>query len=304
MRSFTIDGTNNAEASFPGLPPGESGGHRRGWSAGSTWSLAPTLINDLRIGQQKSNTDFLRPRLHEPMMSSSLFTDPLGPADFSQGRTVPVWDITDNLTKVKGAHTIKGGFTIRLVQQDGWREDYAWPFVGTYIQNGNTVPAGIGPSGNISSSDRSTFEEAYNDLLGRMAYVRVQYYSDLAKFQPAGTSRFRSTINREYGFFIQDDWKLHPRFTLNYGLRYELNGVAFDKNGYQGTLEPAAGINAANALTNITVKKGGAWYNNDYNNFAPACGLCLGSHRRREVGRPRRRRHLLRPHDQCRLHAG
>jgi hypothetical protein len=273
MRTYSIDGTNGAEASFPGLAAGQQGGHRMGWAAGSTWTLSPNMVNDLRVGGQKSNSDFLRPRLHEAMMSATLFTDPLGPADYGQGRTVPSIQIIDNLTRTTGAHTIKAGVQLRFITQDGWRDDYAWPIVTTYAnQNGNNTPSSVVLAA-ITSADKTRFDGAYSDLLGRMTYVRQNYYSDLATFQPAGTSRFRSTKNREYGFFLQDDWKVTRRLTLNVGLRYELMSVPFDANGYQGTLEPAASINAMNALNNITVKKGGSWFKNDYNNFAPRFGF-------------------------------
>jgi hypothetical protein len=274
MRTYSTDGTNGAEASYPGLPAGQQGGHRNGWSAGSTWTLSSSMVNDLRVGGQKSNSDFLRPRLHEAMMSASLFTDPLGPSDFGQGRTVPSIQIIDNLTRTSGSHTYKAGVQLRFITQDGWRDDYAWPFVATYSnQNGNNTPAGIGPTVGISSADKTRFDNAYADLLGRITYVRQTFYSDLAKFQPAGTSRFRSTKNREYGFFFQDDWKVTRRLTLNLGIRYELMSVPFDANGYQGTLEPAASINALSASNTISVQKGGSWFKNDYNNFAPRFGF-------------------------------
>lgn len=269
MRTYSIDGTNNAEASFPGLAYGQQGGHRRGFSAGSTWTIGGTLVNDLRVGQQKSNSDFLRPRLHEAMMYSNLFTDPLGPSDFGQGRTVPTWDITDNLTKIRGAHTIKVGTTLRFVRQDGWRDDFAWPMVATSTSYGNATPASIGPQTGITSADRARFDYIYADLLGRMGYTRIAYYSDLEKFQPAGTSRVRGTINREYAVFLQDDWKLSPRFTLNAGVRWELFGAPFDAAGYQGVLTPIDQVYAGGAHTNLTVKKGGDWYKTDWNNFAP-----------------------------------
>jgi len=273
MRTYSTDGTNNAEASYPGLPAGQQGGHRNGWSAGSTYTLNANTVNDLRVGGQKSNSDFLRPRLHEPMMSSSLFTDPLGPNDWGQGRTVPLTDLVDNITHTRGSHTLKAGAQIRFVKQNTWRDDFAWPFVATYAnQNGANTPSNI-VLANISSADKTTFDNAYGDLLGRMSYVRQYYYSDLATFQPAGTSRVRDFINREYSFFFQDDWKVSRRLTFNLGIRYELMGVPFEDNGYQGNLVPQQNINSMNALTNITVSKGGSWYKNDHNNFAPRFGF-------------------------------
>jgi hypothetical protein len=44
--------------------------------------------------------------------------------------------------------------------------------------------------------------------------------------------------NREYGFFVQDDFKLRPRLTLNLGLRYEVLTPFVDKNDLMVNFDP------------------------------------------------------------------
>ena len=67
-----------------------------------------------------------------------------------------------------------------------------------------------------------------------------------------------------YGFagFLQDDWRVTPRLTVNLGIRYELNTVVHDANGQMGNFDPVQGIYQTNNP-----------YNGDHNNFAPRLGF-------------------------------
>ena len=67
-----------------------------------------------------------------------------------------------------------------------------------------------------------------------------------------------------YGFagFLQDDWRMTPRLTVNLGIRYELNTVVHDANGQMGNFDPIRGIYQTNNP-----------YNGDHNNFAPRLGF-------------------------------
>ena len=43
-----------------------------------------------------------------------------------------------------------------------------------------------------------------------------------------------------YALFMQDDWRIKPRLTLNLGLRYEINTVPKERNNLQGNFDPNA----------------------------------------------------------------
>ncbi|MBZ5719094.1 MAG: TonB-dependent receptor [Acidobacteriia bacterium] len=76
----------------------------------------------------------------------------------------------------------------------------------------------------------------------------------------------RHIHNWGYAAFVQDDWRVNHRFTVNLGLRYELNTVIKDDNNLLGNFDPIHGLQQ--------VGKGiSSPYNGDHNNFAPRVGF-------------------------------
>jgi hypothetical protein len=274
FKTQSIDALNNADARYPGREHGRQGGIRWGISIGSDWAISTTLVNEARFGKQSASVDFLRPdRPKGPALVSNLWDDALNPA-FGQGRNSPVYDFTDNLTSIHGKHTLKIGGTYRRTLQYGYNDAGIYPNVTFARAQGNLPPASIGPSGGvITSADRQRFENLYNDLLGRMDQVTVTYYSNLEKFQPAGTGRVRNTIIREAGFFFQDDWKVTRNLTLNIGLRWELFSPPYERDGLQGKLDRPELIGTVSNVSDFRVQKTNSWFNSDKNNFAPRFGF-------------------------------
>jgi len=113
-----------------------------------------------------------------------------------QGRNI---QFLDNLSWVRGRHTLKFGVDIEQVTLYGHVTLQARPvfdFTGVYTQNPQSR-AGTG--------------SAFADFL--LGYVNDYQ----ASTRPDNESR-----QHTFEGYIQDDWKVSPRLTLNLGLRYEL----------------------------------------------------------------------------------
>lgn len=171
-----------------------------------------------------------------------------GPAEFSSN----TFTYAGTATLIRGNHTLKFGSTFSAFQNN---TRYA------IIPNGRFDFFGqFGGSG--SGLDRA-------DFLFGLPNLFIQFgVGDI-------TIRSKSTWN-----FIQDEWRVTPRLTLTFGLRYEYNQPKFDNRGRTYTL--AAGRQSRifpNAPRGILFSgdPGAPRGSNfsDFNDFAPRLGFAL-----------------------------
>jgi len=273
FHTTSTDQLNNADSTFPGQPTGTQGGHRWGYSIGSDWSVTPRSVNEARYGYQSASVGFFRPgRPAGNAYLSNDFTNPLNPA-FAQGRNSPVTEFTDNFTHILGKHTFKAGINFRHTLQTGYNDAGIYPNITfSAINNGNTPPSTVGPQG-LSSTDRTRFNNLYNEILGRVDQSTATFFSNLKTFQPAGTTRQRDYTINEQGYFIQDDWKIRRNLTFNIGLRWDIYGSPHEKNGLQGTLDQVGALTNSSHINNLAVVPTSSFYPTDYNNIAPRFGF-------------------------------
>ena len=69
-----------------------------------------------------------------------------------------------------------------------------------------------------------------------------------------------------YAGYMQDDWRITPRITLNLGLRYEYQAVPTEAHNLLGNWEPSVGFEQVGK--NIS-----SIYNPDHRNFSPRVGI-------------------------------
>ena len=85
-------------------------------------------------------------------------------------------------------------------------------------------------------------------------------------FLPSQQSNFDVNLNHSYyGFFAQDQWKLTPKLTVNYGLRYDFEtGLGFFVNPYRKEFQPRVGL-AWSPDSKTVVRAGYGIFNDRYN---------------------------------------
>jgi Carboxypeptidase regulatory-like domain len=126
--------------------------------------------------------------------------------DTSAGR---LFQYNDNLTWVKGGHTLKFGADIRYLR--------AAPPTSFY---------GADNYGTFNFTGMFTGNEFADFLLG------LPYQSEVDNLP--GEYGGQTTT---YAVYAQDSWKVTPRFTAVYGLRYEIHPPYYDPNGDIGNFD-------------------------------------------------------------------
>jgi len=199
-----------------------------------TWTIRPTLLNEVRynlsnvfldnvpVGDlwRRDTYGFVYKQLFEdgrynagiPDVSLNGFAALTGP---SGSNSANAYDnaVTDTLTWVRGAHTVKTGFvyTRTINNQVGVVTSF---YTGTVVFN---------QTGNPNSTGNSIADM----LLGNF-----RTYSEVAAPPPMP---WRST---QFDAFVSDNWKVRRRLSVEYGARVTHIGALYSLNNNLATFDP------------------------------------------------------------------
>jgi len=223
------------------------------FTTGSTMILSPAVSNDLRFNWSRSMAsqiyeqdtyggakllprDILFPSFANP--DTSLFYLSIGgndentvsPGVFSRN-TQRQYNVVDTLSWNTGSHSLKFGVDFRRL---------APSIGGRLFSKSLTFPTitalttGIVPTGDVRQVD---------------TYLEPRYTN--------------------FSAFFQDAWRISPRLTLTYGLRWEVNPAPSEANGNL----PLTLTGIENSSTAKLAPAGTKLYDTTYRNFAPRVGI-------------------------------
>jgi hypothetical protein len=274
---------------FPTIPlplEGQTGGYQRildqQIALGYTASFGANRLLDLRLGVSRTKAG--KTPISEgtsPVLVNGAPIPGLGslPASFQGG--LPAVSITGGFSSFGRQTTnpqfqnpamidpsvaytwIKGNQSLRF----GYEYEHLW--MGVFDNN---PPYGSFSFAGSYSSPTKVADAYWADFL----FGTTSAYTLAAAFE----AHLRQTLDSTY---VQDDWKVLPKLTLNFGLRWEYGSPYSDANNYISNWDPAAQtvltINPkATAGNGITPTNGSGVYgktlvNPDWTDFAPRIGF-------------------------------
>jgi hypothetical protein len=243
-----------------------------------TWTLTPRLINEFKagfarnfnprrgilLGQELIDMLGIQGVPPAPGVENVPTVSILGFHTVNQlAKAAPAentFQFIDQITYIRGEHTFKTGVEYRPQQYN----DFVHPQFGSY--NFNNAFTGYGYADFLLGFPNTTSRNTVRPP----RYARFYFLSG----------------------FVQDDFKVTPTFTLSYGLRWEYNQPARDKDDTIFNVDPAAGrllVPSQRVLDTavsplfprnipiVTAEQAGfparSLRNSDFNNFQPRVGF-------------------------------
>src|SRR5688572_799728 len=295
-RRIQTDTVNTVAAQFPGDPE-PSQIIVRDWAVagGHSWAVSNNFFNQLTIGNSHSGLDF--PTLFGPASPQSWTFGGLS-APFagisSQDRTVDTPTIRNDSTWTLGNHNIFfGGQWKPIRPQSGLVNDFNFISLGL---GGNltALPASARPVTILpGTTSTGIYDSGFAFALGRINQVATNFnYTPTGDPLSLATGKAREFRYNEYELYVQDNWRISPDLTLNFGVRWQYYEPPYEVNGFQAAHDidwqeifdlrvanAAAGIGGDDAEPFITYDLIGKandsrpYYDPDKNNFAPRIGF-------------------------------
>jgi hypothetical protein len=235
--------------------------YSKGFSAGYTAVLRSNLVNNFRYGYTRQSFGESGNQTEDQIFFRGL-NDNSSSNNASLAITnntnyqVPVSNFVDDLSWVKGRHTLQFGGNIGILRNPqtnninsftsasdnpSWLDTAAMANTGVagHFDPGCSTGPGActGPAfPAVDSGFGNSYDYPMGALIGMVTQVNAQYNFTRA----GGTLTDGEPVSRRfatdtYEMYAQDSWKVKPTLTLTLGLRYSLFSPPWETNGLQVT---------------------------------------------------------------------
>src|SRR5262249_13548321 len=139
-----------------------------------------------------------------------------------QGRTTNTYNLQDNANWVKGAHNVAFGVQVQKVRIAPYNDAAIVPFYNIGLPVNNTTGFTSGDLPGISAGDLTTANTLYAFMAGM-----VNNYAQTFNITSRNSGYVNGATNlRHYRYgstagYVQDNWRIQRRLTLNLGVRYD-----------------------------------------------------------------------------------
>lgn len=292
---------------LPGdIPTQDTIDYSKGFSVGYSAVLKSNLVNNFHYGYTRQSVgqignqtqQFIQFRGLNDNSTSNNSTAAEFPTTTFQ---VPVHNFLDDVSWIKGKHTLQFGTNIDLIRNpqstniasfDLGVTNASWFSPSGLANTGGAFdPAAFGfPT--VASGFDNNYDYPLQALVGSINNVTAQYnYTKDGSVLSQGAPVVRHFATDSWEFYAQDSWKVKPNLTVTYGLRYSLFSPPWETDGLQVTPDVnitnwfnQRGLNGlqgigSNASPLVGFNLGGpannapGFYNWDTKNFAPRLAI-------------------------------
>ena len=200
--------------------------HQRNAALDYTRTVSPNFTSETSLGFVRSTPLFLSPNHTQPAMlfADSLYEPINSASGTATGAYGNLFQLRQNFTDVRGSHTLKFGVEVRLNRD---ASVFAVNPDGTYTFGGGAAYAPVDIPSASGQHNLAAGSPLPDSLTGFLTGSPFNYNTTVAaEFTAEGNHFDEVDIHREaYNLYFQDTWKVTPRFSLTYGLRYEVDSI-------------------------------------------------------------------------------